>query len=186
MGTGETILTALGLSADAFAASVCRSMGIKNQSRRDILLSSAMFGIFQAVMPLAGWFLGKGSARFISAADHWIAFGLLAFIGGRSFFGALTGEKDEISKITPDIKTLLITATATSIDALAAGAGLAFSDTDIFFTSAVTGAVTFIVCIMGAKAGNKTGEKFGVTASAAGGLILIGIGTKILTDHLLG
>ena len=186
MGTAEMILTGAALSADAFAASVCRAASGRQKNTGDIIVPPLVYGIFQAFMPLIGWLAGKSLAGFFSAADHWIAFALLSFIGARAFFSAVFHGEDDTAAYRRENDDLFLTAAATSIDALAAGAGLAFADADIAFFCISAGAVTFLVCVPGSLIGKRLGEKFGRAAGAVGGIVLIAIGTKILADHLSG
>jgi len=202
MNIAEILLIALGLSADAFAVAVCRSTDKHCASIQDILSAAAVFGGFQAVMPVIGMLAGKSFAEIVAAADHWIAFGLLAFIGGKTFFAAVFPENGTVRKpIGHDLKTLLAEAAATSIDALAAGTGFAFSSVSgseknmppILMPAALIGIVTFAVCAAGGFIGKFTvknaadskGRKAETAAGIFGGLALIAVGTKILLEGLL-
>lgn len=145
------------------------------------------FGVFQALMPLAGWLLGATFAQFIEPVDHWIAFGLLSLIGAKMIWDGAHGDEvdscdTEGEKL--DIKELFLLAIATSIDALAVGISLAFLNVDIFSAIGVIGVTTFILSLAGVLIGNFFGARFEKGANIAGGIVLILIGTKILLEHL--
>ncbi len=183
----EMLMTAFGLSADALAAAVCGAADTGKERRlRVIFIQAAVFGLFQFLMPVAGWLAGSRAGKLFSAADHWIAFGLLTFIGAKAFIGAVYGSDEETAHSEFKIGLLMMSAVATSIDALAAGAGLAFIDADIALFAALAGGVTFAVCAAGGALGKGLGEKFGRASSAAGGIILMITGTRILLSHLSG
>lgn len=187
MGIAELIMTALGLSADAFAASVCRGLSVKRLTVKDILITALMFGGFQAAMPVIGYFTGKAFERYITAVDHWIAFALLCFIGGKTLFDVIYYRGTDCIGTYgggSGIKELIMTAVATSIDALAAGISLAFLKTDIITAALIIGGVTFILSAVGMTAGRHLGGKHRSAASAAGGIILIIMGIRILMQHL--
>jgi len=181
----SVIFIALGLSADCFAIGLSASIANRNLSRLQILKVALAFGIFQAVMPIIGWFAGKTMVNIISAYDHWAAFGLLALVGGHMVWESFHREKHEKP---PDITKgwrLLILSIATSIDALAVGLAFAFAETNIWLAAPVIGVTCFIISIAGFAIGKKAGELLGKRAEIVGGLILIGIGIKILLEHLL-
>jgi putative Mn2+ efflux pump MntP len=211
------VLIGLSLSMDAFAVSVSSGICIPGLRPFHAIRASLSFGLFQFVMPLAGWYLGSAFAAYISAVDHWIAFGLLALIGGKELWEALSekagadprktrcpgeggGEPEAAEKTgTPehtasrqkksrtDIRdplTLLNLSAATSIDALAAGISLSIMGHGIWFSSALIGGITFLVCLSGFEFGRRLGFLFKKGARIAGGLILIGIGVKILAEHV--
>ena len=187
MGITELILTALGLSTDAFAASVCRGLNAKNLTVKDILITALMFGGFQAAMPVIGYLTGIAFEKYITAVDHWIAFALLCFIGGKTLFDVIYyRDPDCIGAYNggSGIKELLMTAVATSIDALAAGISLAFLNVRILTAAAVIGGITFVLSAFGMTAGRHLGGKHRTAASAAGGIILIIMGIRILMQHL--
>lgn len=174
---------AVGLSMDAFAVSVCKGLAMKKLSFKGMAVVGLWFGGFQALMPLAGYFLGSWFADKISAVDHWIAFGLLALIGFNMIREALSGD-EETADDSLDAKTMAVLAVATSIDALAVGVTFAFLSVDIVPAVAFIGAVTFILSAAGVKAGHVFGLKYKSKAEIAGGVILILIGLKILLEHL--
>jgi putative Mn2+ efflux pump MntP len=192
----STLLIGLSLSMDAFAISVGSGICIPNLKRFYALRSSIFFGVFQFVMPAAGWYLGYSFASYIKTYDHWIAFGLLAFIGGKMIFESLrrTGDR-ECPEETPaggkggDIRSLpylLTLSVATSIDALAVGLSFSMLGRGIWAPAAVIGGVTFVVCLLGFEFGRRIGRVLEKWAGLAGGLVLAGIGVKILLEHLLG
>lgn len=187
MGVFEIFLIGVGLSMDAFAVSVCKGLGMNKINTKHTFIIALFFGGFQALMPLIGWLLGTRFEQYITAVDHWIAFGLLAFIGGKMLFDVLFGhEEEEVSAHTEvlDLKELFMLAVATSIDALAVGISFAFLKIDIFTSILIIGITTFILSIIGVIVGNRFGTKYQNKAAAAGGIILILIGTKILLEHL--
>lgn len=151
-----------------------------------VLRVAVTFGFFQGGMALLGWFLGRSVVDFVSAFDHWIAFGLLALIGGKMLYESF--QKDDDEKDTDISKgMLLITlAVATSIDALAVGLSFAVLETNILFAASVIGIASFIASIIGFYVGKRAGNIIGKRAEAIGGLVLIGIGIKILIEHLSG
>jgi len=177
-----TILIAIGLAADAFAVSVARSMVSKKLHLRHSLAMAFSFGFFQALMPVLGWFTGIQLMGPISGIDHWIAFALLAFVGGRMIYGSQKMEKEGDSAF--DGRTLLMLSIATSIDALAVGLSLSLLEVSIFVPALIIGAVTFAISLAGSLAGRRFGHLFESKIEIAGGLILIGIGLKILFEHL--
>lgn len=186
MGITELILTALGLSTDAFAASVCRGLNAKKLTAKDVFTTALMFGGFQAAMPVTGYLTGKVFEKYITAVDHWIAFALLCFIGGKTLFDVIYYRDTDCIGAYSGIKELLMTAVATSIDALAAGISFAFLNVPIFTAAAVIGGITFVLSALGMTAGRRLGEKHRSAASAAGGIILIIMGVRILMQHLKG
>lgn len=185
----EIFLIGVGLSMDAFAASVCKGLAMKKVSCKKTLVIAGLFGGFQAIMPCIGYFLGVGFEKYITPIDHWIAFGLLSFIGGKMIFDVILHRDDEEKTSdgnTPFLKEILILALATSIDALAVGISFAFLKINIALAASVIGITTFSISVGGVFIGNKFGERYQNKASVAGGAILIGIGIKILVEHLSG
>ena len=178
------ILIAVGLSMDAFAVSVCKGLKMKTIDYGRTLLIGLFFGGFQAIMPLIGWLVGFKFQRHIESFDHWIAFLLLAFIGGKMIYESFKPDEDD-SPDTLNISELFILAIATSIDALAVGIAFAMlKDINIFFSVAVIGLITFILSVIGVLAGNKFGAVYKNKAELAGGIILVILGLKILLEHL--
>lgn len=176
------LLISIGLAMDAFAVSICKGLSIKNLSIKKVLIIGMYFGIFQAVMPVIGFFLGKSFEGLVTSIDHWIAFAFLALIGInmiREVFKEDENVDDDIS-----FKTMVVLAIATSIDALAVGITFAFLKTNILISILIIGVVTFIISVLGVIIGHKFGDKFEKKAQILGGVILIGMGIKILVEHL--
>ena len=188
MGILELSLIAVGLSMDAFAVSMCKGLCMKRLNRRNALVIALFFGGFQAVMPLLGWLLGKQFETYITAVDHWIAFGLLSVIGGKMLYDALRGDgEQDACPADPDrldYRDLLVLAVATSIDALAVGVTFAFLRVSILPAVSLIGSITFALSLVGVAVGFRFGAKYEKKAQAAGGLVLILIGLKILLEHL--
>ena len=185
MGLMELLFIALALSMDAFAASLCKGMSMKKRNPHHSAIIALFFGGFQAAMPLIGWLLGKQFEGYITNVDHWIAFGLLVFIGGKMIYEVF--GKDTCIKENEDalsIKGLLLLAIATSIDALAVGVTFAFLQVSIIPAVTLVGVVTFVLSYIGVFIGHKFGAKLKAKAELAGGIVLILIGTKILLEHL--
>lgn len=162
---------------DAFAV----SLGIGAKDKSAAFKTAAYFGIFQGIMPLIGFAVGKGSAEYIADFDHWIAFALLGFLGLKMIYECFKKDEDKNLRITH--KTLFLLAVATSIDALAAGFTLIFLDTSLCTSIAVIVFITFVFSFFGVKIGAKSGKWLGSAAEILGGVILIGIGVKILIEH---
>lgn len=186
MGHLELLLIAVGLSMDAFAVAVCKGLNMVKINYRHGLVTAIFFGVFQALMPLLGWLLGSRFEMYIKSADHWIAFALLAFIGGKMIYEALEGGVDkggEGDKL--DLKELFIMSVATSIDALAVGITFALlPDTNIWVSISMIGVTTFILSFLGVIIGNRFGTGYKKKAELFGGAVLILIGLKILLEHL--
>lgn len=185
MGFPTLLLIALGLSADAFAVALGKGLHTPRLDLRRVLTIALVFGLFQAAMPLLGWFLGRSLADLIAGFDHWIAFGLLALLGGKMLWeGFSTREDAAADEQDLRIRELLVLAVATSIDALAAGISFSVLAVNIWWAIAVIGVVTVIVSAVGVVLGKRVGLRLGRTAELAGGVILILIGVRILLDHL--
>lgn len=180
----ELLLIAVGLSMDAFAVSVCKGLSIQRLKPRHYLLTGAWFGGFQALMPSIGFLLGSAFDQYINAFDHWIAFVLLAFIGGNMVKESLSGD-EECHDDSFSLRTMFLLAVATSIDALAVGVTFALLP-DVHILSAVSliGVTTFLLSAMGLKVGNVFGLRYKARAELVGGVILILMGLKILLEHL--
>jgi putative Mn2+ efflux pump MntP len=177
------LVVSICLAMDAFAVSI--STGLKQRlSFLQIFRLSFTFGFFQFAMPLIGWELGKEIAILIDAFDHWIAFGLLAFVGGKMLWEAKEGRQSENRADATKGVRLLLLALATSIDALSVGLSLAFLHVSIVFPSIIIGVITFILSALGAEFGRRIGGKWGARAEFAGGTVLILIGLRILYSHL--
>ncbi len=184
MDTLTIVLIAFGLAMDAFAVSIASGLTIKDNRKQAALLTAVFFGGFQMLMPVIGWAIGLSLQGIISGIDHWIAFGLLAFIGAKMIYEALKNDTEETTKKTLKLHTLLTLAVATSIDALMVGLSFAFLQTSILLPVAVIGIVTFTLSFCGFYFGGYLGKKFGHRIEIIGGLILIAIGLRILLEHL--
>lgn len=183
----EYLLIAAGLAMDAFAVSVCTGMPMKKATVRKAVIVGLYFGAFQAAMPLIGYLAGSRFAESISAYDHWIAFVLLAFIGGKMLLeGLKKPEKcgEESAEPSLGLRRMLPFAVATSIDALAVGVSFAFLNVEIVPAVVCIGAVTLILSAAGVKIGHVFGLRFKSKAELIGGAILILMGLKILIEHL--
>ncbi len=179
------LLIAIGLAMDAFSVAVTDGIVLKKVTPAKAMKVGVFFGGFQFVMPCIGWALGSAFARYIESCDHWIAFILLAFIGGKMLFEALGKKEDEVEVRNPlDSKVLTLLAIATSIDALAVGVTFATMNVSVLYASGVIGIVAFLFSFAGICIGNKFGDLFGNKAEIAGGAVLILIGIKILIEHL--
>lgn len=183
MGFIDLFCIAVALSMDAFAVAICKGLSVKKLGAKHILTAGIYFGGFQALMPLIGFLLGFKFERFIESIDHWIAFVLLAVIGGNMIKEALSGGDDEVND-SFSFKTMLPLALATSIDALAVGVSFAFLGVDIVAAASLIGVTTFILSGAGVVVGNVFGAKYKSKAELAGGIVLILIGLKILLEHL--
>jgi len=176
------VLIGLGLAMDAFAVSVCSGISVKELKPRNGAKIALFMGVFQGMMPLLGWILGIGFKDFIEKYDHWIAFILLGFIGLKMLKEANDDDCQNISDPLAN-KVLLMLAIATSIDAMAVGLSFAFLKISIYLPILIIGAITFFVCFIGVYLGNRFGCMFKKKAEIAGGIILILIGFKILSEH---
>jgi putative Mn2+ efflux pump MntP len=178
---------AVALAMDAFAVSITSGVTICRMHLRHALRIAAFLGGFQALMPIIGWSLGRFAADAIMAYDHWIAFSLLAFVGGKMSWEALIcggdEDEDEVRKDPLNLYILLTLAFATSIDAAAVGISLSFLKVDIIEPSIIIGVITFFISLAGTFIGCRFGDKFGSKIEIIGGLALIGIGIKIVIDH---
>lgn len=196
---------------DAFTVSVGAGVSIKDLKLFHATRASLFFGFFQFFMPVTGWFLGETVSSYIKAYDHWVAFGLLAFIGGKMIAEGIramprnrpgrgtspeqTSDRQDSGKKTKsagdirDLGTLLVLSLATSIDALAVGISLSILNKAIWMSAALIGGITFLVCLLGFETGRRLRQGLGLVlekwAQFAGGLVLIGLGLKILAEHLL-
>ncbi len=178
------ILLSLSLAMDAFSVSLCKGLTLKTHLAKNAAVIGLFFGIFQAVMPVIGYYLGKGLVQYIEKFAHFIAFGILAVLGVKMIIDAVKGGDEKLSdKLS--IKELLVLSVATSIDALAVGFTFAITDgISIFISAAVIGVITFAVCFGGVFLGSLFGNKFGKPASVAGGCVLILIGLKIMLEGI--
>ena len=183
MGLIELFLIAVGLSMDAFAVSVCKGLAMPKCTFKKAAIVGLWFGGFQALMPAIGYILGAQFQETIASIDHWIAFVLLALIGGNMVHEALDNDEEE-ADASLDVKTMFLLAVATSIDALAIGITFAFLKVSIIPAVCFIGIVTFIISFAGVKIGNVFGARYKNKAEIVGGVILILLGLKILLDHL--
>jgi putative Mn2+ efflux pump MntP len=178
---------AVGLAMDAFAVAVACSMTMGKVTGRQIYRFAFHFGLFQAMMPVWGWLAGRTIAQYIEAYDHWVALGLLGFVGGKAIWNALWGKERQLGERDPTRGvSLVVFSVATSIDALAVGLSLAMLSVDIWYPALVIGVVTATLTTVGMLIGSRVGARFSKRVEAIGGLILIGIGLKILFSHLFG
>ena len=185
MGFAELFFIAVGLSMDAFAVSLCKGLNMRVFHKKYTLLIALFFGGFQALMPLIGWLLGTQFSRYITDFDHWIAFALLCFIGGKMVLEAVRNTQEEAPKEESlRLKELLMLSVATSIDALAAGVTFAFLQVHIFYAISLIGVTTFVLSLAGVAIGNRFGIRFKSKAELIGGIVLILMGVKILLEHM--
>jgi len=178
----ELFLIAVGLSMDAFAVAICKGLSVKKVKFSNAICCGLWFGIFQAGMPVIGYFLGSGFRQYIENFDHWIAFALLCIIGVNMIREAFGEEEESNASFSP--KTMLPLAVATSIDALAVGVSFALSDIKIAPAATLIGIITCILSAFGVYIGNIFGSKYRKRAEIVGGCILILIGLKILLEDL--
>ncbi len=186
MGIFEIIMISVGLSMDAFAIAICKGLATKRLAVKDMLLVGVWFGAFQALMPLAGYFLGSRFEKYIVSLDHWIAFVLLGIIGFNMMREAFSRDDGEVCD---DLRagTMLMLALATSIDALAVGISFAFlqgKTVSVYTAVLLIGIITFLLSSLGFLVGHHFGAKYKSRAELAGGVILILMGAKILLEHL--
>jgi len=180
----EITLIAIGLSMDAFAVSVTLGLSVQKLSYKEYLIPGLYFGFFQALMPLIGYFAGTLFSEKIQAFEHWIAFGLLSIIGANMIRESFSKNEETHDENKFKFLNMLLLAIATSIDALAVGVTFAFFKINIFIAIAIIGFTTFCISIGGVKIGNIFGSRFKSKAELAGGIILVGLGIKILIEHL--
>ena len=181
------VLTAFALAVDAMCVSITNGIAVKRLQTRKVLLMAFLFGAFQFIMPLLGWLLGQTFSVYIEAFDHWIACGLLGFLGGKLVFESLSKVEDDVKSDPFTFWTLIVMAIATSIDALAVGisfASLEMSTGKIWFAFTIIGIIAFALSSVGAFLGKKLGEFFQKCSKLIAGLVLIAIGVKILIEHL--
>ena len=187
MNIVEIILLAVSLSMDAFAVALCKGLALKKINLKSCAIVGLWFGAFQGLMPMLGYFLGSTFADKITSVDHWIAFVLLALIGGNMIKESLDKDEEKVND-SLGFKTMLVMAIATSIDALAVGVSFAFTDFEpdwfVYIAFVLIGVITFTLSSIGVKIGNIFGTKYKSKAEFAGGLILILLGLKILLEGL--
>ncbi len=184
MSLAELFILAVGLSMDAFAVSVCKGLATEKLKLKHYLAVGLWFGGFQALMPTVGYFLGSTFEKYITAFDHWIAFVLLALIGGNMIREALSGD-EESADASIGFRPMLTMAVATSIDALAVGISFGvLPNVNVPAAVSFIGVTTCLLSMLGLKIGNVFGTKYKTKAEITGGVILILIGLKILLEHL--
>lgn len=183
MGIAELFILAVGLSMDAFAVAICKGLALKKVKPAQMALVGLWFGGFQALMPVLGYVVGVQFNDAITAIDHWIAFVLLAVIGGNMIREAFSKEEEK-ADASLSFRNMLPLAVATSIDALAVGVSFAFLQVHIGVAAGFIGAITFLLSAAGVKVGSLFGAKYKSRAEFIGGVILILLGLKILLEHL--
>lgn len=189
MNLSATLILAFGMSMDAFAASIGKGAALHKPHFREAIRTGLIFGLIEAITPLIGWGLGFYASRFIIEWDHWVAFSLLLILGARMIVEGFKGQNSssEAKKIRKHgLVTLVCTAIATSLDAMAIGVGLAFLQVNIVHTAMVIGCATMIMVTLGMMIGRYVGPLLGKKAEIMGGVVLIGIGSNILYNHLSG
>ena len=187
MGIVELALIGVGLSMDAFAVSVCKGLGMKRLNMRQAFVIALFFGGFQALMPVIGWALGSLAAVYIRSFDHWVAFALLSVVGGKAVWEALRGGEDGESRGGDPTRgmSLVVLSLATSMDAMAVGLSFAMLGINVFYPALVIGVIAGCLTLFGMVFGGWLGARFGRVMEVLGGLVLIGIGLKILVDHVI-
>ncbi len=188
MSIFEIILMAVALSMDAFAVAICKGLATEKVQIKHMLVVGAWFGIFQALMPFIGCTVGAAFLSYIEAVDHWIAFVLLAFIGGNMIREALSKDDEcDCTDSSLSFRVMLTMAVATSIDALAAGVGMSVDlegMAQILIATLLIGVITFVLSAIGVKIGNVFGSRYKFLAELSGGIVLVGMGLKIFLEHL--
>lgn len=189
MHPADLLLLAIGLAMDAFAVSVSCGFAFPRREHVGAFRIAASFGLFQAVMPVLGWAAGLSVREQIEAWDHWIAFALLSTIGVKMIRDAFASYRKEVQRLVPDAMTLLALSVATSIDALAVGLSLSFLKVDIATPALIIGVVTFVMSfggiVLGFELENQLRGSWKRNIQVTGGLILLGIGVRILVEHML-
>ena len=188
MNLSATILLAFGMSMDAFAASIGKGATLHKPKFSEAVRTGLIFGAIETLSPLVGWGLGLLASQFILEWNHWIAFILLVFLGGRMIVEGFRGDSDEACEAPHrhGFWLLVTTAFATSLDAMAVGVGLAFLQVSIVTTALAIGCATFIMSTLGMMVGRFIGPLLGKRAEILGGIVLIGIGSEILWSHFAG
>jgi len=184
MSIFEVVIIAVGLSMDAFAVSITLGLSANQVRIKECLIPGLYFGIFQALMPLIGYFVGIYFSDIIEHFEHWVAFIFLGFIGGKMIKDSFSKDKDETHENPFNFVKMLILAVATSIDALAVGITFAFFRINIFLSIGIIGSITLVISMFGVIIGKTVGNRFKSKAELLGGIVLVGIGAKILIEHL--
>ena len=183
MSIFEIGLIGIGLAMDAFAVSVCKGLSMKKINLKNAIIIATYFGVFQLIMPVIGFFIGKACSEFVNNIDHWIAFFLLSVTGINMIKSSFNDEAEKKND-NIDVKTMVVLSIATSIDALAIGITFAFFKINLLLSVLIIGIITFVLSLIGIKIGNTFGDKFQNKAELTGGIILVLIGLKILLEHL--
>jgi putative Mn2+ efflux pump MntP len=187
VGWLSLLAIAVALAMDAFAVAIVSGLTLKSVTGRQVFRLAFHFGLFQALMPVAGWAAGRAVYAHIAAVDHWVAFGILLFVGGRMSLGALrAGDTARPSRDPTSGWDLVLLSVATSIDALAVGLSLAMVGSAIVVPALVIGVVAAAFTATGMLLGGRIGALWGRRVELAGGIVLVGIGAKILVEHLAG
>lgn len=185
MDTFAILGIAVGLALDCFAVAVGSSVALRRATVRQTFRLAFYFGLFQFLMPVVGWLAGLTVAQHVALFDHWVAFGLLAFVGGKAIWSARREKGEKVRADDPTQgATLVVLSVATSIDALAVGFSFAMLGVTVWVPSAVIGLVTAALTALGMRVGSRLGERFGRRVEILGGLVLIAIGLKILLQHI--
>ena len=184
MSFPSILVIAIGLGMDAFSVAISVGANARAISFGPVFRLSFFFGLFQVLMPIAGWSAGVSVADYIAGYDHWIAFGLLVLVGGKMIMESFNKETGDHSIDPTKGLTLIVLSVATSIDALAVGLSFAFLKISVFYPSIIIGIVAFLMTMIGMFFGEKLGKIVGKRVEILGGLILIGIGAKILIEHM--
>ena len=177
---------ALGLAMDAFSVAIASGLALGTVNASQSLRMSSAFGFFQFAMPVIGWLAGSLVSGYIAAYDHWVAFGLLTYVGGKMIWESFSGEEERSRGDPTRGTTLLVLAVATSIDALAVGLGLAFLHVPVLYPAVVIGLVAAGMTALGLRIGNVAGSRLGPWMERLGGLVLLAIGIKIVLEHTMG
>jgi putative Mn2+ efflux pump MntP len=184
---GAILVLAIGLAMDATAVAASRGMMAPRIGWRQVAIVAVLFGGFQALMPMIGWLIGERIGPLVRAWDHWIAFGLLAAIGGKMIWEAWKGGQDDPVVGDPfGLRVMVVLAIATSIDALAAGLTLPMLNAPFVLSLVTIGVTTAVLSALGLFAGRRFGAMLGKRLDVLGGVVLIGLGAKILFEHLSG
>jgi len=181
----EIFAIAVGLAMDAFSVAAASSVQLRRLTGRHVFRFAFHFGLFQAFMPLLGWLAGRTVVRWVSTWDHWLAFALLAFVGGKAIVEGLRDDPDPTASGRDPTRgwSLVLLSVATSIDAFAVGLSFAVLGVSLWLPVVVIGLVTALLTVVGMGLGRRLGARFGPRMSVVGGLVLLGIGIKILADH---
>ena len=183
MSLWDIVVISVGVAMDAFAVSICKGLAMHKMDWRKAIIVGLYFGLFQAGMPVIGYFLGATFETLVTNIDHWLAFGLLSFIGGNMIREALSDDEGNVNDQV-DFLTMLPLAIATSIDALSIGVTFAFLKVNLWLAITFIGVITFAFSVCGVKIGNRFGNRYQKKAEITGGVILIFLGIKILLEHL--